>query len=224
MEKRQEILLKLVVENYINTAEPVGSRFLLSDSGLDCGEATVRNELRFLEEEGYLTHPHTSAGRIPTEKGYRFYLSQINLDKVNVSKKDEVFLQSAIGNTVGDEKIKNLAKGLSELSDAAVLVAFDLNRIYYTGLSNLFRQPEFRELNLVMDVSAVFDRCEECLEGFYDKVEDVPGLFLGNDHPFGTALSVVSCRQGNGLIALMGPIRMDYKKNFGLINKVKELI
>jgi len=224
MEKRQETLLKLVIENYIDTAEPVGSRFLLSASGLDCGEATVRNELRALEEEGYLTHPHTSAGRIPTEKGYRFYLSQINFDKINVSKKDEVFLQSITKDFTGDEKTKALAKGFSELADVAVLVAFGMDRIYYTGLSNLFRQPEFRELNLVMDVSAVFDRCEECLESFYDKVDHAPKYFIGGEHPFGLALSVLSCRLDDGLIALLGPMRMDYKKNYSLINKIKELI
>lgn len=224
MEKRQEILMKLTVESYIDTAEPVGSRFLLSESGLDCGEATVRNELRNLEEEGYLTHPHTSAGRIPTEKGYRFYLSQINFEKVNISKKDLEILQTLGKGLTGDEKVKAVAKGLAELANAAVLVVFDLNRVYYTGLSNLFHQPEFKELNLVMDVSAVFDRCEECLENFYNKVGDVPEFYLGDDHPFGAYLSVVSGRFDKGMIALMGPVRMDYKRNFALMNKIKELI
>lgn len=224
MDKRQETLMKLAVESYIDTAEPVGSRFLLAESGLDCGEATVRNELRALEEEGYLTHPHTSAGRIPTEKGYRFYLSQIDLDKVNISKKDLEVFQGLVGNLSGEEKTKAIVKGLAESANAAVLVAFDLNKFYYTGLSNLFSQPEFKELNLVMDVSAMFDRCEECLENFYDKVNDVPGFYLGSDHPFGSALSVVSYRLNDGLVALMGPMRMNYKRNFGLMNKIKELI
>ena len=66
METRQQQLLNLVIENHIATAEPVGSKFLVSEGNLDWSEATVRNELRILEEEGYLTHPHTSAGRIPT--------------------------------------------------------------------------------------------------------------------------------------------------------------
>lgn len=224
MEKRQETLLKLVIENYIETAEPVGSRFLLSESGLDCGEATVRNELRALEEAGYLTHPHTSAGRIPTESGYRFYLSQINFDKVVVSKKDGELLEKIVQNFSGDEKVKMLSKNLADISDSAILVAFDMDHVYYTGLSNLFRQPEFKELDLVMDVSGVFDRCEECLENFYDKVGVAPEFFLGKDHPFGSALSVLSFRMEKGLVALLSPMRMNYKRNFGLINKVKELI
>ena len=224
MEKRQETLLKLAIESYVETAEPVGSRFLLSESGLDCGEATVRNELRALEEDGYLTHPHTSAGRIPTEKGYQYYLSQVNWDKVNIAKKDLDLLQKFIDGLTGEERVKNVAKSLAELANAAVLVAFDLDRVYYTGLSNLFNQPEFKELDLVVNVSSVFDRCEECLEDFYDKVDDVPKYFIGDDHPFGSALSAISCRLGkNSFLVLLGPMRMDYKRNFALINKIKEL-
>lgn len=92
-------------------------------------------------------------------------------------------------------------------------------------MSNLFNQPEFKELDLVVNVSSVFDRCEECLEDFYDKVDDVPKYFIGGDHPFGAALSAISCRLGkNSFLALLGPMRMDYKRNFALINKIKELI
>lgn len=224
MDKRQEKLLNLVIESYIETAEPVGSRFLLSESGLDCGEATVRNELRALEEAGFLTHPHTSAGRIPTEKGYRFYLSQADFSKVNISKKDLENLKKMVSGLVGDEKVKTLAKGLAELSDVAVVVSFGLDRVYYTGLSNLFRQPEFKELNLVMNVSAMFDRCEECLEKFYEKVGITPEFFLGGDHPFGTALSVISCHLDNGLIALIGPMRMNYRRNFSLMKEIKNIL
>lgn len=224
MDKRQETLMKLAVESYIDTAEPVGSRFLLAESKLDCGEATVRNELRALEEDGYLTHPHTSAGRIPTEKGYRFYLSQINFDKVNISKKELETLKTLVRNLSGEEKTKAIAKSLAELANVAVVVSFGLDRLYYTGLSNLFSQPEFKALDLVMDVSVMFDRCEECLEDFYDKVSDVPMFYLGSDHPFGTALSVISFRLNGGLVALVGPMRMDYKRNYSLINKIKELL
>ena len=69
METRKRELLKLIVENYIETAEPVGSKFLIQRGNISVSAATVRNEMHELEREGYLTHPHTSAGRIPTELG-----------------------------------------------------------------------------------------------------------------------------------------------------------
>ncbi len=230
MDTRQSKLLNLVIENYIDTAEPVGSRFLLSSGNLDCGEATVRNELRELEEQGYLTHPHTSAGRIPTEKGYRYYVDNINKDKIRINKKENDFFGLALKKGVDYQSTrKNLAKSLAELSNAMVIMAFSPDMVYYTGLANLFSQPEFRELELVANVSQVFDHCEECLEGFFDKVNNQPEFYIGLEQPFGEMLSVVASKFNNneiknGLVVLLAPQRMDYQRNYGLIKGVVELL
>lgn len=77
LDERKEILLYAVIHEYILTAQPVGSKKLVKRHGLDVSSATVRNELAMLEKMGLLTHPHTSAGRIPTEKGYRFYVDSL---------------------------------------------------------------------------------------------------------------------------------------------------
>lgn len=225
MDTRQYKLLNLVVENYIKTAEPIGSRFLLQKGNLDVGEATVRNDLRALEEEGFLTHPHTSAGRIPTEKGYRQYLAGLDLNKAKISKKENDVLGMSLQANEIEVGYKNLAKTLAELSEQTVIVAFNSEKVYYTGLSNLFSKPEFQELQLVADISQIFDHCEECLKTFFDDVESDPKYFIGKEHNFGNALSVAAFRFGNeSLLALLGPMRMNYARNFALINKVKELL
>jgi len=77
MEKRKQQLLGLVINTYIESAQPVGSKFLSDAGSLSVSAATIRNELRDLEEQGYLAQPHTSAGRIPTPKGYRYYVDEI---------------------------------------------------------------------------------------------------------------------------------------------------
>jgi len=228
MDTRKEKLFNLVMENYIANAEPIGSRFLISAGGLKLSEATVRNELRALEEEGFLTHPHTSAGRVPTEKGYHHYIDNLKADNLRISKRDASFISNA-AKSDSDYEIsrKNLAKSLVELSNETVILAFSLEKIYYTGLSNLFNKPEFKELNLVADISSIFDHCEECLEDFFDKVDEEPKYFIGKEHPFGPILSVLSARfggNGKSLIALLGPKRMDYKHNFVLLKKVLEII
>ncbi|RME82726.1 MAG: heat-inducible transcription repressor HrcA [Caldilineae bacterium] len=74
---RQRIILGLVVQEFINTAEPVGSRYLVEHYDLKVSPATVRNEMKRLEELGYLTHPHTSAGRVPTHRGYRYFVQHL---------------------------------------------------------------------------------------------------------------------------------------------------
>lgn len=226
MNSRREKLLNLVIENYIANAEPVGSKFLVANADLKFSEATVRNELRALEEEGYLSHPHTSAGRIPTEKGYRHYIKNLNLAKNNISKNDSKIMSNSLAKNKNREPaLKNLAKTMVELSDETVIIAFSPEKVYYTGLANLFHKPEFDQLSLVADVSEAFDNCEEYMEDFFAKVGDEPKYFIGNEHPFGDMLSVVSARFGDdGLVALLGPKRMDYKYNFGLIKKLLEII
>ena len=226
MDNRKEKLLNLVIENYIANAEPVGSKFLVSAEDLDLSEATVRNELRVLEEEGYLTHPHTSAGRIPTEKGYKHYIKNLNLAKSQISKNDGKILSNSLDKAADHElSFKNMARVMVELSNETVVIAFSPENIYYTGLSNLFNKPEFDQLSLVAGVSEMFDNCEENLEGFFEKVDINPQYFIGDEHPFGEMLSVVSMHFGkDGLVALLGPKRMDYKYNFGLMKKLLELI
>lgn len=224
MNIRQEQLLTLVIEKYIETAQPIGSKFLVSDAGLELSEATVRNELRELEEEGYLTHPHTSAGRIPTENGYKHYLSKIEWSKLKLNKKEGEILESFF--TIEDiiQAKKNLSKSLAAITQETVIFAFTQHSIYYTGLSNLFSKPEFVELGIVGDVSQVFDRCEDCIPAFYNLVTEDIKYFIGNEHPFGNMLSAMSFKFGDSLITLLSPLRTNYKHNYALLQVVKELL
>lgn len=228
LEERQEKLLQLVIENYIATAEPVGSKFLVGKGGLDVSEATVRNELRALEDSGFLTHPHTSAGRIPTTAGYRFYLSTADLESCGVSKNDSNALEKSFGETSDyDMARKNIAKTVVDLAAEAVLIAFSPEKVYYTGLTQLFSKPDFGEIKWVTSISEIFDRCEEYLPEFFEEVTSEQKYFFGEEHPFGPMLTVLSARfgkHGESLIALVGPERMDYKYNWGLMKKVREII
>lgn len=227
MDSRQEQLLNLVIEHYIQSAEPIGSRFLVEKAGLDWSEATVRNELRVLEEEGLLTHPHTSAGRIPTQRGYEFYLEKLDYKNTKITKKDSsVLIEAFSALQEREQALKNLAKALVGVSEETVLIAFSPEKVYYTGLANLFQKPDFAEMRLVASITEVFDRCEESLPKFFGKVTDTPKYYLGKEHPFGDMLSVLGARFHNGesLITLLGPQRMNYKKNWALMQKVLEII
>ena len=226
MEERQQKLLNLLVENHIKSAEPIGSKFLVEKCGLDYGEATVRNELRDLEESGYLTHPHTSAGRVPTEEGYRVYVKSLDLNKGKITAKENEFFGMSVEKSVEPEiRLKNMAKAAAEISKETAILAFSPEKVYYTGLSNLFAKPEFAEMNMVASVSQVFDHCEDCLVKFYDEINDEPQFFIGHDHGFGHMLSVLAFKfDNNSMFALLGPMRMNYSRNWVLIKRAKELI
>ncbi|MDD2758352.1 MAG: DeoR family transcriptional regulator [Patescibacteria group bacterium] len=228
MNERQKQLLNLVIESHITTAEPIGSRFLISEAGLDWSEATIRNDLRALEEEGYLTHPHTSAGRVPTEKGYRFYLKNLDLAKAKISKKDNDVLGMSLKEATDPElQYKHLARTLAELSGETVFFAPSPNKVYFAGLSNLFAKPEFRALELVADLSQILDHCDQCLNQFFedDGFYDMPKFLLGKEHDFGNMLAALAFNRDEGsLLVMIGPMRMDYSRNYALMNRVKELM
>ncbi len=229
LNERQEKLFKLVIETYIETAEPVGSKFLVKQEDLDWSEATVRNDLRALEEAGYLTHPHTSAGRIPTFVGYRHYINSVDLSNLKISGKDEKKVDEML---IGEKQnfedgVRILVRGLAEISGEAIIYAFGPNKVYYTGLSNLFVKKEFTEPDLVVNISGMFDRCEECLDKFASEVIDNPKFFLGGEQPFGDYLSVLATRvrkEKKDMLIMVGLTRMDYKRNYTLIQQISEIL
>ena len=94
LDERKVKILKAIIKNYMDTGEPVGSRTISKYLDTKWSSATIRNEMSDLEEMGYIIQPHTSAGRIPSDKGYRFYVDQIMQEKDNeVADMQELMIQ-----------------------------------------------------------------------------------------------------------------------------------
>lgn len=222
MDKRREQLFKQIVKIYLATAEPVGSLFLADKFG-DISSATIRNEMMALEEEGYIYQPHISAGRVPTEKGYKFFVENF----VDVEKRDEKIdkkIDATVNDFIGDEKVKAVGRAAAEMSREAVIVAFSPNRLYFTGLSHLFAKPEFAEQVSVTSVSQILDHCEEMMPRVLELIVSGKKVLIGTDNPFGKMCSFIAAPiRDNGLFGILGPMRMDYEKNLELVNFVKEL-
>jgi heat-inducible transcriptional repressor len=213
MDARKQQLLQFVIEEYIATAEPVSSKLLTDITGLDVSGATIRNELRSLEDAGYLTHPHTSAGRIPTEKGYQYYVDHI-LVLATISQKSKEAIAALIASTPNRKDVlKIIAKHLAEHTGNAVMIAFDSASVYYTGMSQLFAQPEFREHAHTIQVSSIFDHCEEKIHLIDAAVKELQThTYIGNQNPLGNACAtVVSRLKENELLLCIAPTRMNYK-------------
>lgn len=226
MEQRQQQLLKLVIESYIKTAEPVGSKFLADLGELEVSGATIRNELSELEAQGYLTHPHTSAGRIPTELGYKYYVEQLAGESAVAKIYEDSAQKIVAGDFEKELTLKELAKLSAAYSQNAIIIAFGKDRIYYTGISYLFAQPEFQNVNQTIRVSSIFDHCEEHVPGLFEKVADAEScVLIGSENPLGAFCSTVLVKISDDvLVALLGPIRMDYTKNIGIINYIKQIL
>lgn len=219
---RQEKLLQKIIQEYIKTAEPVGSLKLARD--IQVSSATVRNEMVELEESGFIFQPHTSAGRVPTEKGYFFYVSNFIKDAV-LSDNDQKIFAAAMKMAQGERAVKNLAQKIAEFATEAVIVAFNPNNLYFTGLSNLFAKPEFVDRVSVTSVSQILDKSEQVLPQIIDLVSRREHILIGSNNPFGNQCSFVATPFGaEGFFGILGPMRMDYEKNLAVINYVKGLI
>lgn len=136
LDERKIVILKTIIKNYLDTGEPVGSRTISKYSGLNLSSATIRNEMSDLEEMGYIIQPHTSAGRIPSDKGYRFYVDSLMSDQKAELKevRDEMFAKV----DRLESMLKGLAKSLATDTNYAAMVsgpAFHKNKIKYLQVS-----------------------------------------------------------------------------------------
>lgn len=124
MDERKATVLRAVVESFIDTAQPVGSRAIIELSGLDVSAATIRNDMASLEAEGYLAQPHTSAGRIPTESGYRYFVDALGPGRLDAiqSRQVRAYFDHAQGQI--EQRLIDTSRLLSQLTTyAAVVVA-----------------------------------------------------------------------------------------------------
>ncbi len=230
MNDRQKSIFNLIIREYIKSAEPISSALVVGRGEFDLSPATIRNEMAELEEQGYIYQPYTSAGRVPTEKGYHFYVDNL-LEPKKLNKKEESDLKASVKQRTGDEKetVKNLAKTLAELSAETVLIGFSPNNFYYTGLTNLFSQPEFARQDLVRNLSLVIDNFDEVMPEIFDLLSREAKILIGEDNPFAEDCGLIvseyrSSRVSSGLLGIIGPMRMNYETNLSLVEYAKQLL
>lgn len=162
LDERKEIILNAIIQNYLETGEPVGSR-TISKSYLNLSSATIRNEMADLEELGYIIQPHTSAGRIPTDKGYRFYVDHLMAEKdKEVEQMEELMLEK----TYKMEKLlKQVVKVLANNTQYASMImasSVQSNRVKFVQISNV---DEKHVLSVVvMEGNVVRNRMIDVLE------------------------------------------------------------
>lgn len=222
--KKKQNLLDAIIKEHIATGVPVGSSVLVDKYDLNISPATARQRMAELELDGLIFQPHTSAGRVPTEKAYRLFIDQIKTKTISSLLVNDF---EDILNTRETEKelvFKKLAKKLAKESELAVFWALHRHNLYYTGISNLLAQPEFAQLNKVYDISNIIDEIDEIIDNIYDDTETGIRILIGTQNPFGdfcgTVLSKYRVDNVEGMFGIIGPMRMDYEKNFNLINYI----
>jgi len=236
MQTRQQTILELLIREYIKTAEPVGSQILVEGYKLDVSPATVRNEMAELEDAGYLLQPHTSAGRIPTDKGYRFFVDNL-ADETDFGRNEYKVLESEIKKIQVRAReyralTKEIARTISVFSSGVGMCGFiDEEDFFSAGLSNLFRDPDFVRGEENFEFMEAFDSLEEEMKKIFNQMEKEVEVFIGRENmvdKFGDFSMVISkCKMGKnkrGVLGVLGPKRMDYAKNIALIDYLRESV
>lgn len=213
MTERQEQILKAIVEQYAEVASPVGSSLLAKV--FNVSSATIRSEMAELERHGYITQPHTSAGRIPTDKGYRSYVNNVSDAPTKEESRAERALTSRVhGAGLPEQTIKNAVDTLVELTHNLGLATLG-DQLYMSGLSNLFGQPEFMHPGQVQEVAKLLDNLEPWL---HETAPNEPlNVFIGRENPIGASagcsLIISKFRSpysDRSYVGVLGPTRQSY--------------
>jgi len=233
MTQRQEQILSELIKEYVKKAEPVSSNFLVDKCGFDCSPATIRAEMLNLEKEGYLNQPHTSAGRTPTDKAYRFFVDHLlNKNKENnLPEKAKRTIDETITNSPKEPHAlsSRLAKTTADLTDNfAISGILDTGEFYRVGFSNILELPEFDEAEDIFSFGSIFDEFERHFASlFNDFPENGLQVYIGRENP-GKEIrneSVLIARYPlpdgyEGISALIGPMRMAYDKNMAILKYI----
>lgn len=233
MNVRQKEILKGVVELYTQSALPVGSQGLLDFYDFKVSSATLRNDLAALEEAGLLYQPHTSAGRIPTTKGYRMYVEDIMGEEL-LTKGEQHRLQTELLMLKAKQVRmgRSTAKLLSALSgNLAVTGAFDQNEFHDFGMRELIDNPEFQSIDDLCQLVETLDSLDERLEGILgDLTSSETRIYIGEENPIreisncSMIVAPYENSEGRGILAIIGPKRMHYAKNRSLLEYVQRLL
>ena len=230
---RQQALLKAIVEEYIEGAEPVGSEVIERKYDLGVSPATIRIEMGKLTEMGYLRQPHTSAGRAPTSMGMKFYIQELMKEKTlpitaEVSIKEKMWQQRY----KQERLIKEAVAALANRCDMLGLAIDDEGIVYYAGAANILDWPEFYDIDVARFVLGLFDE-NPTLGEIIGKAQgsDPIHILFGEDMEFEylRPTSFVFTKYDvsenkTGVIGVIGPARMNFSLVLPYVKYVRNLL
>ena len=215
MTDRQRNILTELVTIYIKTGRPTSSRMLAARLPFTLSAPSVRLELACLEKEGYVTQPHISSGSIPTPQAFRAVFRDALAQRPQQISANK---RTAIG---------TMSEAIPYLARQTRLVAFGHDtdeRVCMMGFHYLVALPEFQDKQTLSGLFEIIDRLggvdAEGLFGFLPGTGE-PAIFIGSENPFVSSelFGMVASRIPDGqLLAVLGPVRMDYRRTFGLVN------
>jgi len=211
--ERQSQILNAIIEEYIHTAMPVssGTVFATGFFGVSC--PTIRNEMADLTHQGYLNQPHTSAGRMPTEQGYRFFVDAF-IEKRRIKPNRKKVKRSG--------RAQDIAEKISSQTKDLFVFVNENGEVKYLGLKTVLNNPEFRTRAAVLSMIDELERFESYIDSVITNISEEIDIFIGSENPFfeSCEYSMMTSGFNDGLVAFIGPMRMNYQKNLWLLESL----
>lgn len=243
--ERQSDILNKLIQEYINFAKPVSSQLLEKKCAFGICPATLRIEMKKLTDEGFLIQPHTSSGRVPTDKGYRFFVDDLLRKEASDFKEvfeteEQVFISEFLKfknkEALRDEKediiklASHLTKFLARLSSNFVILhLLERDFLLKEGWEEILKEPEFDEKELIFEFTNFLKNLEEDNETL--NLNSGIKIYIGKENPFTKAedFSIIFSKcyfpdEEEGTISLLGPKRMNYNRNISLMNSLTKLL
>ncbi|MCX5678017.1 MAG: HTH domain-containing protein [Candidatus Omnitrophica bacterium] len=233
LNKRQQEVLEMIVRRYVETAEPVGSRYI--SRKLDLSSATIRNVMADLEDLGYIMQPHTSAGRSPTDRGYRYYIEllmhvkNVNMLEAKRSMKDQY---GTAARSIEDvlERTSYMISNVTNYVGLTLSSQYD--KLYLDGTSHIIEQPEFQDLRKLYALLKYLEHKSELLDLLkHDFETDGVTIHIGKEN-FSNSLSDCSIvtksykvkGKASGRLGVIGPKRMVYEKVIPMVEFLADAV
>lgn len=231
-EARRRAVLGATVERYIKEALPISSEDLAD--AFDLSSATMRNIFVELEHDGYLMHPYTSAGRIPTDSGYRYYVDfLISQMELLVGEKERIVREYNTEIKKLERTLEKTSEILSAITHYTGIVSFLdwQDKIFYKGISCVLEQPEFKDSERIRLLIRMIEEKGRLLEILNRESNEKVVIYIGEElSPLGInncSLVVSGYRRKNkpsGRLAVLGPKRMDYSHIIPVVDYISEVL
>lgn len=229
--QRQIEILKQIVKEYIDTANPVGSETLEKKYDLGVSPATIRNEMAEMVKKGYLAKPHTSAGRIPTSKAMKLYVNELMKER-DLSVAEEVEAKEKVWDIREKEGefMRTATKRLAEKTGTLAVAKNDDGSFFCAGYSNILDMPEFYDIDVTKNLLNLLDN-QAYFDTVFGRINEKFAVILGDDlelelfKPYSFVFSKFHTRSNHdGAIGVIGPSRLRYENIVPLVRYYGSLI
>ena len=234
IQQRKDRILAIVIGRYIKTVSPVGSQYITEEHNLDVSPATVRNILADLEEEGYLTHPHTSAGRMPTQQGYRYYVDHLmNEIQLLEEEKKKITQEYKRHARQLEDLVEKTSQVISDLTHYTSIVSIDDedgNKTICKGTGYVVGYTENTDIVKMQAILKILEEKERIMELINRTLEKKIEIYIGHEMALkdmescSLAISHFEKDGMKGRIAVLGPTRMQYDRVVSTLDYISQIL